>query len=220
MKRFRLKPWLLLPLLLLFLSGFMAAVNLLQEYKPVNKEADLQSQASYEKLYRKFQHLPQPAVIDIQTGIDLFPQKNSYEVRATYCIQNKTKQPISDVLINISDDITIHEAHFNNGAGIVPCGNHTGVITLPKALLPNDTVSFYCHFSYQWKAVNGHQSFNAIVENGAFMRISRYFPSFGYLTDKEIAASNDRKMFQLGEPTPVVSINASKDSTDDFLNLK
>ncbi len=220
MKRFRLKPWLLLPLLLLFLSGFMAAVNTLKEYKPVNKEADLQSQADYEKKYRKFQNGPQPTVIDIQTGIDLFPEENSYEVKATYVIQNKTKQPISDVLINISDDIIIQEAHFKNDAGLVPCGHQTGVITLPKALQPNDTISFYCHFSYHWKPVNGHQSFNAIVENGAFMRISRYFPSFGYLSDQEIAASSDRKKFQLGEPTPVASINAPKDSTDDFINLE
>jgi hypothetical protein len=220
MKKFRLKLWLLLPLLILFLSGFMAAVNLLNEYKLVNKEADLQNQAAYEKLYRKFQHLPQPTIIDIKTGIDLFPEENAYEVKTTYVIQNKTKQPISDVLINFADELKIHEAHIGNGAAMVPCGNQTGVITLPKALQPNDTASFYCHFSYRWKPVNGHQSFNAIIENGAFMRISRYYPSFGYLSDKEIAASSDRKKFQLGEPTPVVSINAPKDSTDDCIILK
>jgi hypothetical protein len=219
MKRFRLKPWLLLPLLFLFLSGFIATVNLLKEYHPVDKETAMQTQASYEKLYRKFQRLPQPTVIAIQTGIDLFPEENSYEVKATYVIQNKTKQPISDVLINVEDDITIQEAHLNNGTGMVSCGHQTGVITLLKALQPNDTASFYCHFSYHWKPVNGHQSFNAIVENGAFMRISRYFPSFGYLSDKEIGESSNRKKFQLGEPTPVASINAPKDSTDDFIDL-
>jgi hypothetical protein len=220
MKKFRIKRWLLLPLLVLSLSGFMVAVNMLKEYKPVNKEADLQSQADYEKKYRKYQYLPQPTVINIRTGIDLFPEENRYEVIATYCIQNKTKQSISEVLINVADDITIQEAHFKNGAGMVPCGNHTGIITLPKALQPNDTISFYCHFSYHWKPVNGHQSFNAIVENGAFMRISRYFPSFGYLSDNEIAESSDRKKFQLENLTPVTSINAPKDSTDDFINLE
>jgi ABC-2 type transport system permease protein len=220
MKKFRIKPWLLLPLLMLSLSGFMAAVNLLQDYRPVNKEAALLTQVTYETLYRKFQHLPQPAVIDIKTTIDLYPEENAYEVKATYVIQNKTNQPITDVLINFEDELKIYEAYISNGTGIVPCGNHTGIITLQKALQPNDTASFYCHFSYHWKPVNGHQSFNAIVENGAFMRISRYFPSFGYLSDKEITANNDRKKFQLEKTTPVASINAPKDSTDDFMNLE
>ena len=35
-------------------------------------------------------------------------------------------------------------------------------------MLPNQHMSFDFELYYQWKPVNGHQSFNAIIENGSF----------------------------------------------------
>ncbi|MBK8627001.1 MAG: hypothetical protein IPN86_15955 [Saprospiraceae bacterium] len=34
--------------------------------------------------------------------------------------------------------------------------------------------------------MKGHQSFNAMVDNGTFIRISNYFPSIGYNLDHQI----------------------------------
>ena len=86
-------------------------------------------------------------------------------------------------------------------------------------MLPNQETRFEFNISYSWKAVNGHQSFNAIVENGSFMRISRYYPQFGYLSDNEITDENRRKQFGLGNVTALKAFNSPKLPNDDFINL-
>ena len=59
-------------------------------------------------------------------------------------------------------------------------------------MLPNDSISISFNFEYKIEPLKGHQSFNAIVNNGAFMRISNYFPSIGYDVDHEIEDKEER----------------------------
>ncbi|WP_131827764.1 hypothetical protein, partial [Elizabethkingia anophelis] len=58
-------------------------------------------------------------------------------------------------------------------------------IILKKPLEPNESAGLDFRLSYHWYTVNGHQSFNAIIENGSFMRISHYYPVIGYQKDRE-----------------------------------
>ena len=92
-------------------------------------------------------------------------------------------------------------------------------IKLNKPLLTNDTATLEFHLSYKWHAVNGHQSFNAIVKNGSFMRISNYYPSLGYQSDKEIEDEQKRKTYELGNSTPLKKLEAPEVYKNDFINL-
>jgi ABC-2 type transport system permease protein len=80
-------------------------------------------------------------------------------------------------------------------------------------------MSFDFELFYQWKPVNGHQSFNAIIENGSFMRISRYFPQIGYNASNEVEDENTRKQFNLGKLTPIKPLEAAKKPNNNFILL-
>ncbi len=219
LKKFRIKLLPLLSLIVLVVCTFWIALKIMKDYKPKNMEATILAQSEYEKKYRGFQNQPQPTVIDIVTTIDLFPEKNAYNIAATYIIKNKTNKPIDSILVNFADRITINEASIIKGNKTYPIKNQYTVIQLKNSLLPGDTAQFSTKFSYYWAAINGHQSFNAILQNGSFMRISRYYPTFGYLSDNEIESEVDRKNFNLGSATPLVTIDAPKNNANDFLNL-
>jgi len=75
-------------------------------------------------------------------------------------------------------------------------------------------------FSYKWYAVNGHQSFNAIVENGSFMRISRYYPAIGYQQEREISEERIRRGYGLGAATALKKPEDPRDNNWDFIQLK
>jgi ABC-2 type transport system permease protein len=52
-------------------------------------------------------------------------------------------------------------------------------------------------FRYRASAFNGFAPFNAILQNGSFIRVSNFFPRFGYISDNEIddhAERHNRKM--------------------------
>lgn len=219
LKNFRTKFVPLFSLILLGICASWAAVKLMYGYQPKNKEAAIVMQAEYEKKYRQFQSQPQPTVTDVKTTIDLFPEKNQYNIAANYIIQNKTDKPIDSILINFDDDVTINEARVTKSNKIYQIKNQYTVIQLQSPLMPGDTAQFATKLSYKWSAINGHQPLNAIVQNGSFMRISRYYPTFGYFPENEIETEEDRIRFSLGKATPLVPVDAPKNSADDFINL-
>ncbi len=209
-------------ILALAIFGLMAvssATKLSDGYQAKNPDVVLQAQANYEKLYRKYQNLPQPMITDVITSVDLFPENNAYTIKGTYLLENKTGQNINKILVNFGDDFTIKKANLISGDEIKPVKNQYQLIELQHAILPNQRAKFEFDISYEWKAVNGHQSFNAIVANGSFMRISRYYPVFGYLVDKEVQEEHQRKQLQLGKATPGKLYDAPRSLNNDFINL-
>jgi ABC-type transport system involved in multi-copper enzyme maturation permease subunit len=210
------------PILAMALFGVMIfyfGSKLLVGYQGKNTDTVLQAQASYEKLYRKYQNLPQPIITAVLTSVDLYPDKNAYNIKGGYLLENKSGQRINNILVNFGDGFTINDAVLIAGEETIAVKNQHQLITLRQGILPGQQAKFRFDIGYEWKAINGHQSFNAIVANGSFMRISRYYPVFGYLTDNEIQEKYQRKQLQLGEVTPAKPYDAPKEPGNDFIDL-
>lgn len=190
--KFKWKQWasLVLPFFILTISG----TYIVSKNNTISKKAQTDWQQQYEEKYIKYKSLPQPSITDVKTTIDLYPENNSYSVKGSYTLVNKTKLFISEVLINTSNDITFN-AIFSTQLTLVKKDAKFGqyLFKLKKKMQPNDSISLRFDFEYKIEPLQGHQSFNAIVENGAFMRISRYYPTIGYTVDNEIQNPIERK---------------------------
>src|SRR5690606_2348174 len=92
-------------------------------------------------------------------------------------------------------------------------------LNLKQKLQPQDSAKLEFELEYKWQTVNGHQPFNAIVANGSFMRISRYFPQFGYDSENEISNKSLRKKYGLGNVSPIKTLESPKTHIDDFIRL-
>ncbi len=196
------------------LSAILFALPLSKNYiykSEKNEEADL---INYEKRYRSFQQKAQPTVTSVKTKIDLYPIKNSYSISGDYVIKNKTSEVIDSILVNFPNNFDLIEANIGN----LKITNHNTAIA--KLMQPGDSLSMHFKMNYQWHAVNGHQSFNAIIENGSFMRISRFYPQLGYISSNEVEDENIRKENELGHLTEATKYDAPKSSIDDFINLE
>jgi hypothetical protein len=195
------------------------SIKLLDGYKPKSEKAGLQAQSNYETRYRKYSNRPQPTVTSIITTVDLFPEENAYHIKGIYTLENKTNSNIDSILVNFANDFKIKSAALQIADEIITVKDQYQLIALQKALMPNQKATFHFNISYQWKTVNGHQSFNAIVENGSFMRISRYYPHFGYVLENEIEDEAIRKKYQLGTMSATTRFDAPKTANDDFITL-
>ena len=188
-------------------------------YIPKNEEEDILKAANYEKKFKKYENLPQPTITDLVTKIDLFPSTNSYEIFGKYILINQTEKPIDRVLINFNSNLKIKSASFTTSSESKKINQDVTEIHLKQPLQPKEKAYLKFKISYQWFPVNGHESFNAIVENGSFMRISRYYPTFGYQKDNEIEDEKKRQEFQLGKQTPLKKPEAPDVFEKDFINL-
>ncbi|SMC68030.1 ABC transporter permease/M1 family aminopeptidase [Chryseobacterium sp. YR221] len=200
-------------------SGIYAGTYFIKGYLPKEKDKEISNSVQYEKNFNKYEHLPQPDITDITTEIQLHPSKNSYQIIGKYILKNQTNQPISKVLINFNHDLKLENVVLKSGSEAMKITENNTEIILRQTMQPNDTAVLDFTLSYQWVAVNGHQSFNAIIENGSFMRISRYFPSVGYQKDNEIEDLKIRQDNHLGKLAALKNPEAPGVSKKDFINL-
>lgn len=213
------KMYVYLTLFLLFISAYGMGIIVMKNYYPKSEDVVLQAQVDYERHFRNLQNLPQPTIIEVKTFVDLYPEKNCYTIEGKYLVENKTDSEINKIFINFSDGFTIERADFQSAEEVQIIRNQYQIVALQHPMQPNAKAKFSFKIRYQWEPVNGHESFNAIVENGSFMRISRYYPQFGYNADNEIQEDPIRKQFQLGNKTPPTAFDAPKSPNNNFINL-
>lgn len=204
---------------ILLISGVLAGSYFMKGYIPKDDEKEILNAVHYEKNFRKYEKLPQPDITAIKTEIKLYPSQNAYKITGHYTLKNQTNQPIDKILISFNADLKLETAVLQSGSEIMAVNGKTSEISLKNTLKPNDTATLDFKISYQWFAVNGHQSFNAIIENGSFMRISRYYPAIGYQKDYEIQDEKIRSQYQLGKLRTIKKPEAPEVFKKNFINL-
>lgn len=210
-------------------SGTVAAVILvaisifsgkrfLEGYQPDKKESKAVFGANYEKKYRSYKEISQPQITHVKTSIDLFPSKNAYLINGTYTLENLCERELDRILINFHPDLKMESARLEIAGKSYEIDEEISEIKLNDKGW-NKQEKAYLHFtlSYKWFPVNGHNALNAIIANGSFMRISRYFPVLGYRTDFEL--QDEREKYGLSKAAPLKSVAAPEVFRQDFIDL-
>lgn len=203
----------------LLTSGIIAGIFFMKGYIPKDEAQNVLSCVEYEKNYRKYENIPQPDITGITTEIKLYPSENAYQITGKYILTNQSNQTINKILINFNKDLQLESAVMTSGNERTKILQNITEVSLQQPLLPGKTAFLDFTLSYQWFAVNGHQPFNAVIKNGSFMRISRYYPVIGYQKDYEIQDQKQRDHFNLGNRTGLKEPEAPEVEKKDFINL-
>lgn len=170
-------------------------------------------QANYEKKYRKYQDFQQPAIRSVKTTIDLFPNENRYTIQGSYQLVNQAQKPLDSLLLYLDPMMQADTLHLEKAILLEKdTVNGHWRFQLNNPLQPGDSLSMNFRLNYSWSPYNQHVSFNAITENGSFMRISRYYPQFGYQPGNELEEEADRKDAGLGAATEIKKLEDSSDT--------
>jgi ABC-2 type transport system permease protein len=199
--------------------GVFTGSLFMKGYIPQNEDEKLVRSAQYEKKFKQYENFAQPTIIVVNTEIELYPSESSYKINGTYQLVNQTDKPIHKILINFHPDLKIESAVFNTNYESKKIDQKVTEIYLKQPLQPGETSSLDFKISYHWFAVNGHDSFNSIIENGSFMRISRYYPNIGYQGNNEIEDEGKRAEFKLGKQSELKKLEAPEVFKKDFINL-
>jgi hypothetical protein len=166
-------------------------------------------QAEYERAYKKYEHLPMPKIIAVDSNIDIFPERRSFTGTGHYLLQNKTDTPIAQ--IHISDahpafqggtDLApaVSNVHFDRPFHIVsssPTGQYT-IYQFDTPLAPGEKVNMtfnVAHFTRGFK--DGHERAE-FAYSGTFFDAG-YFPTIGYDSGVELDDPRRRREEHLGE---------------------
>jgi len=174
------------------------------EYPYITEEDQNNWSEQYELQFKKYTDLRQPTITSVKSNVDLFPSENRYVVKGTYELINNAEKPIDSLLLYIDRNSKLTSIEIPNAKKLndVSEFNHYWY-KLEKPLLPQQKMKISFSFESTWSPFKGHTSFNSIIENGSFMRISRYYPYFGYQDSNEIESKKERLKRHLPAQSPL-----------------
>jgi len=174
------------------------------EYPYINQEDQNNWSEQYELNLKKYAPLVQPTITSVKSTVDLFSEENRYEVSGSYELINNSEKAIDSLLLYIDRNSKLTSIKIQNAEKLDANSkfNHYWY-RLAKPMKPHQKLKMAFSFTSTWSPFKGHTAFNSIIENGSFIRISRYFPTFGYQVSNEIESKKERKKRHLPAQTPL-----------------
>ncbi|MGC2287019.1 MAG: M1 family aminopeptidase [Candidatus Acidiferrum sp.] len=161
--------------------------------------------AEYEKLYKKYERLPQPKVTAVDVTVDIFPERRSFEATGSYLLLNHSDKPIDEVHITDSKD-SLEEVKFDRGfKQILDDKEHFySIYKLEKPLEPKETMKMNFRVGYTSRGFKDGGERPEFAYNGTFFDRD-YFPFIGYNQGNELddpVRRREEKLPQLEEMAP------------------
>jgi len=172
----------------------------------------------YERLYKKYEKIPQPSITDVRAEVDIYPEERNFDVRSTYTLKNKTTEPIKSVHITIHSDMIINSFVIQESIPVLE-DSKLGyyIFMLGRPLQPGDSLSFSFDVSYSTRGfVNSNPNIR-IIRNGTFFNNLQYFPQIGYNKEREISDRNDRKKYNLPSQERMPSVHDKKARMKNYI---
>ena len=193
----------------------------------LSPEQRIDQQARYEHLYKRYQSLPQPKIVAVDTQVGIWPETQSLHVSGHYRIRNTNAVPVTRLMVGLSDDRAL-VAFDRAGSKLLMQDKELGVrmYELRQPLLPGAERNVEFTLDYHPNGMTADAPNTSIVDNGSFFN-SRLFPMFGYQTDAEVTDRNDRRKRKMGEARrmPMLEDQAARANTyvtndADWLDFK
>ncbi len=155
--------------------------------------------ASYERDFKKYEALPQPKTIAVDTNIDIFPERRSFSGAGHFVLQNKTAKPIGQIHIT-NQQQSVSEVRFDRPFRVVSQSPRAlySIYRLDTPLAPGGQVNLTFHVGHTSRGFKDGNERAEFAYSGTFFDGS-YFPTIGYDTSIEIDDPRRRREVGLAE---------------------
>ncbi len=182
----------------------------------LSTKAQRKLQAKYEKNFKKYEQLPQPKVLAVDTNIDLDPDHRSFSGTGHYVLQNKTNGPITQIHITDANQ-SVTDVAFDRAFHLVSreARDLYSIYQLETPLRVGETMNLTFRVGYQSHGFREGNEKPELAYNGMFFD-SGYFPNIGYNSGLELDDPRRRREEGLG---PVSDLPARGDAYGGVTNL-
>lgn len=183
--------------LVITLSGFVFYNTNVLNTNRTPKEIAKQ-RAEYERRYKRFQGVAQPALIGANTRVEFYPADGAAEVRGTFRFVNNTMQSIDSLHVLPSEEVETRAIRFDRPARVVTDDSTLKyrIYALDAPLAPGDSIAMTFEVAFHPKGFRNNGAPTAVTPNGAYIDGS-WLPRFGYQVGREVADEQFRREQQL-----------------------
>ena len=158
--------------------------HVLNRFRTAKDERRLQ--AEYERLYKKYERLPQPKIAAVAVAVDIFPENRSIGGHGSFLLVNRSPAPIADIhLTDFKESVT--EVRFDRPfrTALNDQRHHYAIYTLEPPLGPGETTRLDFRMAYESHGFRDGNERDELASNGTFFDRD-YFPGIGYSQDAEL----------------------------------
>jgi ABC-type transport system involved in multi-copper enzyme maturation permease subunit len=189
----RLIPTAVVLLLIAVGSGgwYYYNAHVLNEY--LTGKARRHIQADYERQFKKYENVSQPKIIAVDSNINIYPERRSFDGTGHFVLQNKTAESIGQVHIT-NQRQSVSSVHFDRPFHVVsssPRGLYT-IYQFETPLAPGEKVNMTFNVGYTSRGFRDGGERPELAYSGTFFD-SDYFPTIGYDTNIELDDPRRRK---------------------------
>ena len=181
-----------------------------------SKTAELDAQADYEKLYRKYLSQPNPSITGVRANVDIFPQERRVAIDGQYVLRNKTGAALDS--LRIQTDIQVQTTLLNLPPHQVTLDDQRlgfQIIKLNKAMAPGESMTLAFKVDVVNRGFTNSGAPDNVNHNGTMFASENFFPKLGYVQAAEIEDRSERKARGLGEPR---RLNKLEDTAAHYSN--
>ncbi len=175
-------------------------VNVLNEFITSSKRYDFNE--AYERSYKRYDDLAVPQLVSVHTEVDIYPESNTYHVKARNVITNKSGRTMHEIFVTAPESLesislghateTFHDPKLN-----------TYLFHLDPPLDTNQLLTLEYQLTV---APKGFEVNRAVGEKGSYIRNTSFTPCLGYVNEFEISDDYERKSRGLPkQDNPVVN---------------
>jgi ABC-2 type transport system permease protein len=154
--------------------------------------------ADYERKYKQYAAIPQPRITDVKLDVAIMPETRSLLAKGRYVLQNKTTQPIGDLIVYQDNTVSRYQVRFSrqvrNGLQDSALGFYSYKLATPLA--PGAQLAMDFEVTYAPQGILGMGQDTPVVANGTFFNNS-FMPHIGYQQAAELNDARDRKKHDL-----------------------
>jgi len=190
--------------------------NVLNRYVPGDQAK--QEAADYEKAYRKYKDLPQPAIESIRSDVDIYPETRSVHVKGGYRMRNTGTAPISQLHVTIDPTAEVVGLDFP-AHELVQADAISGytIYQLDTPLAPGAEMDFGYELKFAPHGFPLDGGDTRVVYNGTFFNNFAVLPQFGYSEGRQLQDRNDRRKYGLPELPRMNPIGDTAAYADNYL---
>jgi ABC-2 type transport system permease protein len=162
-----------------------------------------ETQADYEKKYRKYLNVAQPKITYANVSVDIYPQERAADAKGTFWYKNKTNQNIDSLHLSFGSQVPHVSIKSLTINGLTPkvlskdTVHNYFIYQLPQTLKIGDSVKAEIATRVEHRGFPNEGFESTIVYNGTFMNNGDLFPTFGYNSQGELSSEKYRKKYNL-----------------------
>lgn len=155
-----------------------------------------QRRAEYERRYRKYASLPQPALAATKLHVDFHPERGTATIRGVYRLENRSETPIDTIHLaphlNVKTDVS-----FDRPSRAIHVDDELGhrVYALGNAVQPGESVRMNFHVVFAPRGFRNDGRDPSVMHNGSWIeqrdgqaqRQRQWLPAIGYQAGRELS---------------------------------